>query len=145
MEKLSSTDLLGFSDQVISDLVPKEIVFTIDGKDYTADISVKRLSFDESVDLTRGKNLTDMLMADLHKVRVLQTIYNADTKEPFFPSLERVGKTSPIIVDAMHKASESVNDFSGKQQTKHLMKMNSGANSSAVESVEEQSKKQGET
>lgn len=136
MKKLSSTDLLGLSDKISTELVPKEIVFTIDGKDYTADIAVKRLSFDEAVDLTRGKDLTDMLMADLHKLRVQKTIYNADTNEPCFQTLESVGKPVPVIIDAMYKASEAVNDFTGKQQTKHLKKTNSGANSSVAESAE---------
>lgn len=145
MEKLSSTALLGLLGNVSSELVRKEIAFTIDAKDYEVDIAVKRLSFDESVDLTRGEDLTGMLMADLHKIRILKTIYNADTNEPCFSSLDSVGKPVPAIIDAMYKASEAVNDFSGKQQIKHLKKTNSGANLLVAESADAQSEKQSET
>ncbi len=145
MEKLSSTALLGLLNNAVLELVPKEIAFTIDGKDYTVNIAVKRLSFDESVDLTRGKDFTSMLMADLHKIRILKTVYNADTSEPLFVDLAGVGKPVSAIIDAMYKASEEVNDFSGKQQMKHLKKMNSGANLSAAESAEVPSEKPNET
>lgn len=145
MEKLSSTALLGLLNNAVLELVPKEIAFTIDGKDYTVNIAVKCLSFDESVDLTRGKDFTSMLIADLHKIRILKTVYNADTNEPLFVDLAGVGKPVSAIIDAMYKASEEVNDFSGKQQMKHLKKMNSGANLSAAESAEVPSEKPNET
>lgn len=144
MEKLSSAALLGLLDNAVLELVPKEIAFTIDGKDYTVNIAVKRLSFDESVDLTRGQDLTSMLMADLHKIRILKTVYNADTKEPLFVDIVAAGRPVSAIVDAMYKASEEVNDFSGKQQIKHLKKMSSGASLSVAESVEAPSEKQNE-
>ena len=119
-------------------LVEKQIEFTIDGEDFSSEVLVKRLSYDESVGITRGKNLDKLLMADLVKMRILATIYNKDTQQPLFASLDEVGKSAPQIMDALHRASDDVNDFVGKQQMKHLKKMNSGANSSSMESADAQ-------
>lgn len=124
MNKLDAAGLLNLSVDVVSTLVEKEISFSIDGKDYSADVAIKRLSYDEAVDLTRGKKLDKLLMADLAKMRVLATAYNKDTQEPLFKGLDEVGKAAPAVIDALHRASEEVNDYMGKQQVKHLISTN---------------------
>lgn len=124
MEKIDAVSLLSISDSAVSELVEKEVSFSIGDKDYKANVAIKRLSFDEAVDLTRGKNLDKLLMADLVKTRVLATVYNKDTKEPLFPSLKEVGKVAPQIIDALHRLSDEVNDYLGKQQVKHLTTTN---------------------
>jgi len=145
MSKLNAVGLLDLSKKSVIELVNKEISFSIDGEDYTADIAVKRLSYDESVELFSGKKADKLSTADIVKTRIQQTIFNADTKKLLFETLKDVGPIVPQILHAMYEASDEVNDFLGKQQMKHLKKMNSGASSSSTESEEEQLKKQNET
>lgn len=143
---LGSIDLLKISEESLNDLVIVPIAFNV-GKNYELNVAVKRLSYDEIVDLTKGKSLDKMLMADLFKLRVLATIYDAETQKPMFESIEQIGKkVAPPIVDALYKASDSVNDYTGKLQPKSLTtKQNSSANLSAAESEDQQLSKQEET
>src|SRR5256885_12092726 len=55
-------------------------------------------------------------------------------RSTLFPYTTLFRSSAPQIMDALHRASDDVNDFVGKQQMKHLKKMNSGANSSSTES-----------
>lgn len=135
---MKKVDILSFSTGSTAQPVEKQVEFTIDGEDFSSDVLVKRLSYDESVGITRGKNLDKLLMADLVKMRILATIYNKDTQQPLFASLDEVGKSAPQIMDALHRASDDVNDYVGKQQRKHLKKMNSGANLSSTELADAQ-------
>lgn len=145
--KLSSAELLGLSSDAVSELVPKEVVVFIGGKESAADIKVKRLSYDETVNLTREEDIKHMLMADLIKKRVVATVYNAETNKPLFKTQDDVGKCAPQIIDALHAASDVVNDFSGKQQAEHLRERtkSSGVSLSAAESAEGPSQKPSET
>lgn len=63
----------------------------------------------------------------------------------FFESTDEVYDSDPIFIEALYKVADTVNNFSGKSQTKNSENMNSGVNSSSVESVEDPLLKPSET
>ncbi|ALH95591.1 phage tail assembly chaperone family protein, TAC [Acinetobacter equi] len=141
--KLAINDFLKLSNDAVSELVEKEVFFFHEDKEYSVDVGIKILSYDEVVNLMRGKDAQKTLMSDLIKSRIAASIFNKETKKPLFSNND-VGKILPSLMDALHKASDEVNDFSGKYLMEKLMKKNSGVNSSSTESVEEQSQKPSE-
>ena len=141
MKKLNTSALLALSSTALSDLVPKAPKFIINDEQMEADVLVKSLSYDQVTQMFEGCDAEKITVADVVKKRVLLTVFNAETKEPLFPDLEAVGQTHPAIINALHDASDEVNDFLGKNKLK-LKNMNSGASSSSTESVATPSKKQ---
>ncbi|CAD9197493.1 phage tail assembly chaperone family protein, TAC [Acinetobacter bohemicus] len=140
MKKLNTSALLALSGAALSDLVPKAPKFIINDEQMEADVLVKSLSYDQVTHMFEGCDVEKITVADVVKKRVLLTVFNAETKEPLFPDLEAVGQTHPAIINALHDASDEVNDFLGKNKLK-LKNMNSGASSSSTESVEKPSSK----
>lgn len=141
---LSTKALLDFSKHVVSEITKKDISFFVGDDEFTATVGVKVLTYDEVVNLMRGKDPQKELMADLVKIRLQASIFDLEKEELMFSDLESIGGVAPQIIDALHKASDEVNDFSGKYLMEKLTKKSSGANSSAAESVEEPLKKQSE-
>lgn len=135
--KLGLDELLKLSQETVINLVDKEASFFIGDKEYSVDIGVKVLSYDEVVNLMRGKDPQKVLMADLSKARVVATIFNKETKSPLFTE-KTVGTAIPQLIDALHKVSDEVNDFTGKYLMEKLTKKSSGVNSSSMELAEEQ-------
>ena len=138
--KLNASELLALSSTSLSDLSLKSAKFIINGEDFEADILIKSLSYDEVSNMFKGEDPEKLTVADVVKRRVLLTVYNLDTKEPLYSDIEAVGQTHPAILNALHDSSDEVNDFLGKNKLK-LKNMNSGANLSSTESVEEPSSK----
>lgn len=135
--KLGLDELLKLSQETVVNLVDKEASFFIGDKEYSVDVGIKVLSYDEVVNLMRGKDPQKVLMADLSKARVVATIFNKETKEPLFTE-KTVGTALPQLIDALHKVSDEVNDFTGKHLMKNLAKKNSGVSSSSTELEGEQ-------
>lgn len=140
MKKLNTSALLALSSTALSDLVPKAPKFIINDEQMEADVLVKSLSYDQVTHMFEGCDAEKITVADVVKKRVLLTVFNAETKEPLFPDLEAVGQTHPAIINALHDASDEVNDFLGKNKLK-LKNMNSGASSSSTELVAKPSSK----
>ena len=140
MAKLNTSELLALSSTALSDLSPKSPKFIINDEAFEADVLIKSLSYDEVSNMFKGEDPEKLTVADVVKKRVLLTLFNADTKEPLFSDIEAVGQTHPAILNALHDSSDEVNDFLGKNKLK-LKDMNSGANLSSTESVEEPSLK----
>lgn len=140
MKKLNTSALLALSITALSGLIPKSPKFIINEEEMESDVLVKSLSYDEVTHMFEGSEVDKITVADVVKKRVLLTIFNADTKEPLFSSLEAVGRTHPAIINALHDTSDEVNDFLGKNKLK-LKKANSGANSFSTESAEKPLKK----
>lgn len=138
--KLNTSELLALSNTALSDLSPKSARFIINDETFEADILIKSLSYDEVTNMFKGEDPEKLTVADVVKRRVLLTVYNIDTKEPLYSDIEAVGQTHPAILNALHDSSDEVNDFLGKNKLK-LKSMNSGANLSSTESVEEPSSK----
>lgn len=138
--KLNASELLALSSTALSDLSLKSAKFIINDEDFEADILIKSLSYDEVSNMFKGEDPEKLTVADVVKRRVLLTVYNLDTKEPLYSDIEEVGQTHPAILNALHDSSDEVNDFLGKNKLK-LKNMNSGANLSSTESVEEPSSK----
>ena len=138
--KLNASELLALSNTALSDLSPKSARFIINDETFEADILIKSLSYDEVTNMFKGEDPEKLTVADVVKRRVLLTVYNIDTKEPLYSDIEAVGQTHPAILNALHDSSDEVNDFLGKNKLK-LKSMNSGANLSSTESVEEPSSK----
>lgn len=141
---LSTKALLDFSKHVVSEITKKDISFFVGDDEFTATVGVKVLTYDEVVNLMRGKDPQKVLMADLVKIRLQASIFDLEKDELMFSDLKSVGGVAPQIIDALHKASDEVNDFSGKYLMEKLTKKSSGANSLAAELVEEPLKKQSE-
>ena len=141
MKKLNTSALLVLSSTALSSLVLKSPKFIINDEPMEADVLIKPLSYDEVTRMFEGDDAQKITVADVVKKRVLLTLFNADTKEPLFSDIEAVGQTHPAILNALHDSSDEVNDFLGKNKLK-LKDMNSGANLSSTESVEEPLKKQ---
>lgn len=140
MKKLNTSALLAMSSAALSDLTPKTPKFIINDEQMEADVLIKSLSYDEVTRMFEGGDVEKITVADVVKKRVLLTVFNADTKEQLFADLEAVGQTHPAIINALHDASDEVNDFLGKNKLK-LKNMNSGVNSSSTESVVKPSNK----
>ena len=140
MKKLNTSALLALSSTALSSLVLKSPKFIINDEPMEADVLIKPLSYDEVTRMFEGDDAQKITVADVVKKRVLLTLFNADTKEPLFSDIEAVGQTHPAILNALHDSSDEVNDFLGKNKLK-LKDMNSGANLSSTESVEEPSPK----
>lgn len=138
--KLNASELLALSSTTLSDLSPKSAKFIINDEAFEADILIKSLSYDELSNMFKDEDPEKLTVADVVKRRVLLTVYNLDTKEPLYSDIEAVGQTHPAILNALHDSSDEVNDFLGKNKLK-LKNMNSGANLSSTESVEEPSSK----
>lgn len=136
-KKLDATSFLQISSDIVSKPKEKEITFFDGDEEYLVDVSVKVLSYDEVVNLMRGKDPQKVLMADLSKARVLASILNKDTGKPLFTD-KTIGSVPPQVIDALHKASDEVNDFTGKHLMEKLTKKNSGVNSLSTELAEEQ-------
>ncbi len=135
--KLGLDELLKLSQEIVVNLVDKEASFFVADKEYSVDVGVKVLSYDEVVNLMRGKDPQKVLMADLSKARVVATVFNKETKKPLFTE-KTVGAAIPQLIDALHKVSDEVNDFTGKHLMEKLKKKSSGVNSSSTELAEEQ-------
>ena len=134
---LGVDELLKLSQDTVVNLIDKEALFFIGDKEYAVNVGVKVLSYDEVVNLMRGKDPQKVLMADLSKARIVATIFNKETKKPLFTE-KTVGVVLPQLFDALHKVSDEVNDFSGKYLMQKLKKKSSGVSSSSMESAEEQ-------
>jgi hypothetical protein len=147
MSKLDAAGLINLSNQVAEELHEREISFLVRDEEDTATVFVKRLSSDENHEIAKiiYDDSKKVLVHDMTKIQVQATIFDHTTKQPLFASVEEVGKLVDPILNALHKASDEVNDFSGKKQIEYLTKKNSGANSSAAESAEEPSQKPSET
>lgn len=136
VQKLDATSFLKISSDIVSKLKEKEITFFDGDEEYSVDVSVKVLSYDEVVNLMRGKDPQKVLMADLAKARVVASIFDKETGQPLFTD-KNIGSAAPQIIDALHKATDEVNDFTGKYLLEKLTKKNSGVNLSSMELVEE--------
>ncbi|OTG85816.1 hypothetical protein B9T31_09475 [Acinetobacter sp. ANC 4558] len=141
---LDIDSLLAMSANITTELVKKEISFFRGDQEFRAIVGVKSLSYDEVVNLVRGKDTSKMLMADVIKIRVQACVYNFDTNELIFPTLDSTGVAAPQIVDAMYVVADEVNDFVGKYLVEKLAKKNSGVNLSSTELGEEPLRKPNE-
>lgn len=134
---LGVDELLKLSQDTVVNLIDKEALFFIGDKEYVVNVGVKVLSYDEVINLMRGKDPQKVLMADLSKARIVATIFNKETKKPLFTE-KTVGVVLPQLFEALHKVSDEVNDFSGKYLMQKLKKKSSGVSSSSMELAEEQ-------
>ncbi|AXY57265.1 hypothetical protein CDG60_12235 [Acinetobacter chinensis] len=117
-----------------------------DGGEFEGEILVKRLSHDEIVtaaDVWGLKDKQSVTIDQITKAVIFKAIFSSEN-EHFFPTVQSTGEVSSEIVDALYRLADEVNDLSGKGWISK-QKMNSGANSSSTESVEEPLQKPEET
>ena len=110
-----------------------------DGAEVGGEILIKIASHDEIVnasDVWKLKNKQDLTLDQLKKALVFLVVHeDEDTK--FFPKLSEIGLISTEVIEAMYTAADEVLDFAGKNWI-YKTKMSSSANSSLMESEEEQ-------
>lgn len=135
--KLDLNSMMRLSEGAMQNLVSKEACFFVGDQEYSVEVGVKILSYDEVVNFMRGKDPQKVLMADLTKMRVAASVFDLNTKKPLFNE-KTVGKALPQLIEALHKVSDEVNDFSGKYLMQKLKKKSFGVNSSSTELAEEQ-------
>lgn len=124
----------------VGSFVEKTIKFRDkDGAEVSGEVLIKIVSHDELVnasDVWKLKNKQDLTLDQLKKALVFLVIHE-DENTKFFPKLSETGTVSTEVIEAMYAAADEVLDFAGKNWI-YKMKMNSSANSSSMESVEEQ-------
>lgn len=135
--KLDLNSMMQLSEGAMQNLVSKEACFFVGDQEYSVEVGVKILSYDEVVNFMRGKDPQKVLMADLTKMRVAASVFDLNTKKPLFNE-KTAGKALPQLIEALHKVSDEVNDFSGKYLMQKLKKKSSGVSSSSTESAEKQ-------
>lgn len=136
-------------------VVEKEISFTsIDGEECTAKVFVKKLSYSALMDVNKAYEFEivkgeakykGLDIARLQAGQILHSICMDKTGKKLFNNIDEIYELIPEMGFALHAASDEVNNFSGKSQTKSSESTSSGVNSSSTESVEEQSKSASET
>lgn len=112
-----------------------------DGAEQAGTVLVKRLSHDErvrAIDAWQLDDKTELTVDQVTRAYVFASVYTEED-EKFFPYIDATGDVSPEFVAALYKASETVNDYSGKSWISN--RKNSGASLLSTESVEEQLKK----
>ncbi|MCU4310331.1 hypothetical protein KTH02_16045 [Acinetobacter radioresistens] len=124
----------------VGSFVEKTIQFRDkDGAEVSGEVLIKIVSHDELVnasDVWKLKNKQDLTLDQLKKALVFLVIHE-DENTKFFPKLSETGTVSTEVIEAMYAAADEVLDFAGKNWI-YKAKMNSSANSSSMESVEEQ-------
>lgn len=130
----------------VGSLVEKTIQFRDkDGAEVGGEILIKIASHDEIVnasDVWKLKNKQELTLDQLKKALVFQVVYE-DENTRFFPKISETGAVSTEVIEAMYAAADEVLDFAGKNWI-YKTKMSSSANSSLMESEEEQLPKQNE-
>lgn len=114
-------------------------------------VFVKKLGYNAVMDINKAFTwdfsnkdnikVKDVNVSDLQCGRILHTICADETGTPLFSGMGEIYDLSPSLGFALHGASDEVNNFSGKSQTKSLGKTNSGVSLSSMESAEEPLKK----
>lgn len=122
----------------IGSFVEKTINFRdIDGEAFEGEILIKVLSSEEVSNITDILKLKKDEKYTLNQYRdamLAQVVYESKDK-PFFPDLKSTGQVSDEMKVSMYLAADEVINFTGKYWIS-MMKQNSSANSSAVESAE---------
>lgn len=130
----------------VGSFVEKTIQFRDkDGAEVSGEVLIKIASHDEIVnasDAWKLKNKQDLTLDQLKKALVFLVVHE-DENTRFFPKLSETGSVSTEVIEAMYAAADEVLDFAGKNWI-YKTKMSSSANSSSMESVEEQLPKQNE-
>ena len=130
----------------VGSFVEKTIQFRDkDGAEVSGEILIKIASHDEIVnasDIWKLKNKQELTLDQLKKALVFQVVYE-DENTRFFPKISETGAVSTEVIEAMYAAADEVLDFAGKNWI-YKTKMSSSANSSLMESEEEQLPKQNE-
>ena len=130
----------------VGSFVEKTIQFRDkDGAEVRGEILIKIASHDEIVnasDIWKLKNKQELTLDQLKKALVFQVVYE-DENTRFFPKISETGAVSTEVIEAMYAAADEVLDFAGKNWI-YKTKMSSSANSSLMESEEEQLPKQNE-
>ena len=128
----------------VGSFVEKTIQFRDkDGAEVSGEILIKIASHDEIVnasDIWKLKNKQELTLDQLKKALVFQVVYE-DENTRFFPKISETGAVSTEVIEAMYAAADEVLDFAGKNWI-YKTKMSSSANSSLMESEEEQLPKQ---
>lgn len=123
----------------IGTFVKKTIKFRgANGEEFEGDIFVKIASHDVIAHATDVWQIDkDKLTMDHYRKAILFQLIYEDEKGQFFPKITDTGSVSTEVIDAMYNAADEVLDFAGKNWISAKMK-NSSANSSSMESAEEQ-------
>lgn len=137
--------------------VEKTVHFSLEGEDYEAQVFVRKLSFKDQEQILKAykwkfdtKDIENSKLESidgirLQAARILGSICEDAKGTPFFKSIEEVLDCDVSVCNAFYSASDDVNNFMGKLMKKSSSETNSGANSSAVESVEKPSRKRSKT
>jgi len=137
--------------------VEKTVHFSLEGEDYEAQVFVRKLSFKDQEQILKAykwkfdtKDIENSKLESidgirLQAARILGSICEDAKGTPFFKSIEEVLDCDVSVCNAFYSASDDVNNFMGKLMKKNSSETNSGANSSAVESVEKPSRKRSKT
>lgn len=130
------------------------IEFIENGTEIKGQVFIRKVKFDASAEIDKAFTYKpdpaddeQMILDSIDSIRlraaqVWATVCVDADGTPFFESVEQVLKSYPNMIKAMWSVSNSVNLWWGKSQMKSSQKMNSGQNSSSVESVDEVSEKQ---
>lgn len=131
-------------------IIKKDIEFTsVDGEECKASVFVKKLSYSESMEINKAYEFEivdgepkykGLDIARLQAGQIMHTICANKEGKKLFNKLEEIYDLIPEMGFALHAASDSVNNFSGKLRTKNSPKTNSGVNSSSEGSEEKQLK-----
>jgi hypothetical protein len=126
----------------VGEMVEKTISFVgSDGEAYEGEVLIKRLSHHERTTAIDAWELDDNSKATVDqytKATLHAAVYTTPT-DKFFPHISDTGLVNFEIVNALLKAVDEVNDFTGKNWILN-QKKNSGVNSSSTELVGEPSK-----
>lgn len=137
--------------------VEKTVHFSLEGEDYEAQVFVRKLSFKDQEQILKAykwkfdtKDIENSKVESvdgirLQAARILGSICEDAKGTPFFKSIEEVLDCDVSVCNAFYSASDDVNNFMGKLMKKSSSETNSGANSSAAESVEKPSRKRSKT
>ncbi|PWB13352.1 hypothetical protein DCO44_14415 [Acinetobacter sp. AM] len=140
----------------LKELTGKSEVTVGDEVELEGQVFIKRLSFIAQQEVAKAfewdvvTNPDDPVLKEINgsrlvASRLIGSICEDGKGTPFFTSLKDVYDSDPKFIDAVYQEADKVNNFTGKLLKKNSSEMNSGANSSSTESVEEPLKKRKQT
>lgn len=130
--------------------VKKTIVFSLDGIEHSADIYVRRLSYEDTAAIDAAylwepdENDPEELTfkgiegKSLQAAHLLGSICIDDKGTKFFEDVQHVLRTHPNVCRAMYAKADEVNNFWGKSKNQSSKETKSGQNSPLAESEETQ-------
>ncbi|MCH7337131.1 phage tail assembly chaperone family protein, TAC [Acinetobacter sp. NIPH 2699] len=125
--------------------------------DLEGQVFIKKLSFNDTSETSKAiewdidyDNIENSKVKavdhrQLQAAQLLGSICEDLDGKLFFSSVDDVLCSDPNFINALYAVSSEVNNFSGKSRTKSSQKMNSGASSLSMESVETPLEKPSET